>query len=59
MSNARTLFHYFEIALNGAGVKFDSDMRAELMDALESQDNELESLRAEVSALRRQVPDNR
>lgn len=59
MSNARTLFHYFEIALRGAGVEFDSDMQAELMDALEAHDDEIERLRIEVSALRRQVPDNR
>lgn len=59
MSNAKTLLHYFEIIARGAGIRFDSDMRAELTDVLESQERELEELRHEVRAIRRQLPDNR
>lgn len=59
MSNAKTLMHYFERIAIAAGVRLESDSRAELLDALESQEEQIEQLQEEVRALRRQVPDNR
>jgi hypothetical protein len=50
--SARTLFHYFEIIANGANVRLDSDMRAELREALENQEQTIEALRQDVRFLR-------
>jgi hypothetical protein len=50
--NAKTLMHYFTLLANAADVTMTSDMRAELQDALDEHDQQIEQLQTEVRELR-------
>lgn len=59
MNNARTIMHHLERIASAAGVPLDGDARSEIVDCFDEIDDELERLRDEIRAIRKQLPDNR